>query len=44
MAMGDLYRQRGEKDRAIVAYRAALVKQPNNRQARARLTELGVAP
>jgi tetratricopeptide (TPR) repeat protein len=43
-AMGELHRQRGEKDKAIVAYRAALVKQPGNRQARARLTELGVAP
>jgi photosynthetic reaction center cytochrome c subunit len=43
-AMGELYRQSGDKDKAIVAYRAALVKQPQNRQARARLTELGVAP
>jgi hypothetical protein len=44
VAMGEIYRQRGETDKAIVAYRAALVKQPQNRQARARLTELGVAP
>lgn len=43
-AMGDLYRQRGERDKAIVAYRSALVKQPQNRQARARLTELGATP
>jgi hypothetical protein len=43
-AMGEIHRQRGDKDKAIVAYRAALVKQPNNRQARARLTELGATP
>ena len=43
-AMGEIYRQKGDKDKAIVAYRAALVKQPQNRQARARLTELGVTP
>ena len=43
-AMGEIYRQRGENDKAIVAYRSALVKQPQNRQARARLTELGVTP
>lgn len=43
-AMGEIYRQRGETDKAIVSYRAALVKQPQNRQARARLTELGVVP
>jgi hypothetical protein len=41
LALGDVYRQRGEKDKAIVSYRAALVKQPGNRQARQRLTELG---
>ena len=43
-AMGEIYRQKGDRDKAIVAYRAALVKQPQNRQARARLTELGVTP
>jgi tetratricopeptide (TPR) repeat protein len=43
-AMGELHRQRGEREQAIVSYRAALVKQPQNRQARARLTELGVSP
>lgn len=43
-AMGEIHRQRGERDQAIVSYRAALVKQPQNRQARARLTELGVTP
>ena len=44
LALGDVYRQRGEKDKAIVSYRAALVKQPNNRQARQRLMELGATP
>jgi tetratricopeptide (TPR) repeat protein len=42
--LGDLHKQRGERDAAITSYRAALEKQPRNRQARQRLTELGVTP
>jgi tetratricopeptide (TPR) repeat protein len=42
LALGDIHRQLGEKDKAIVSYRAALQKQPQNRMARQRLTELGV--
>ncbi|HEU4628967.1 MAG TPA: c-type cytochrome [Gemmatimonadaceae bacterium] len=40
VALGDVYRQRGERDQAIAHYRAALVKQPENRQAQRRLDEL----
>ncbi len=42
--LGDLHKQRGERDAAITSYRMALEKQPRNRQARQRLTELGVTP
>lgn len=42
--LGDLHKQRGERDAAITSYRAALEKQPRNRQARQRLTDLGVTP
>jgi tetratricopeptide (TPR) repeat protein len=40
--IGELHRQRGEKDQAIARYRAALAKDPNNGRAKQRLTELGV--
>lgn len=40
VALGDVYRQRGERDQAITRYRAALVKQPGNRQAQRRLDEM----
>jgi tetratricopeptide (TPR) repeat protein len=40
VALGDVYRQRGDRDQAITRYRAALVKQPENRQAQRRLDEL----
>ena len=39
--IGELHRQRGEKDKAIARYRLVLQKDPNNQQAKRRLTELG---
>jgi tetratricopeptide (TPR) repeat protein len=42
--LGELYRQRGEKDKAIAAYQRVLQINPDNPQARQRLTELGVRP
>src|SRR4051812_47909343 len=45
LQLGDVYRARGENDKAIVRYRMALAKQPNNRMAAQRLQELtGQAP
>jgi tetratricopeptide (TPR) repeat protein len=45
MQLGDVYRARGERDKAIVRYRMALTKQPNNRMAAQRIQELtGQAP
>jgi hypothetical protein len=45
LQLGDVYRARGENDRAIVRYRMALSKQPNNRMAAQRIQELtGEAP
>ncbi|HEX5726032.1 MAG TPA: c-type cytochrome [Longimicrobiaceae bacterium] len=40
LQLGDVYRARGDRDRAIARYRAALEKQPNNQMARRRLDEL----
>ena len=42
--LGELYRQRGEKDKAIAAFQRVLQINPDNQQARQRLTELGVRP
>ncbi len=42
--LGDLYRQRGERDKAIAAFQRVLQINPDNQQARQRLTELGVRP
>jgi tetratricopeptide (TPR) repeat protein len=43
--LGDVYRTMGEREKAIVRYRLALEKQPNNQNARRRLDELtGAAP
>jgi lipopolysaccharide biosynthesis regulator YciM len=42
--LGDLYRQRGERDKAIAAFQRALQLNPENQQARQRLTDLGVPP
>src|SRR5689334_10921980 len=39
--LGELHRQRGEKDKAIARYRAVLQKDPNSTRAKQRLAELG---
>ena len=39
--IGELHRQRGEKDQAIARYRAVLQKDPNSARAKQRLAELG---
>jgi tetratricopeptide (TPR) repeat protein len=39
--LGELHRQRGEKDKAIAHYRAVLQKDPNSKRAKQRLAELG---
>jgi len=44
MALGDLYRELGNRDKAIAAYQKVLQLAPQNQQARQRLTELGVRP
>lgn len=42
--LGELYRRQGDKDKAIAAFQRVLQLQPNNQQARQRLTDLGVRP
>jgi hypothetical protein len=42
--LGELYRQRGDKDKAIASYQRALQINPDNPAARQRLTELGARP
>ena len=43
--LGEVYRQRGERDKALVRYRMAQEKDPNNPQIRRRIDELtGAAP
>ena len=44
LTLGEVRRRRGENDKAIAAYRRALELDPNNQQARQRLTELGARP
>lgn len=44
LELGDLYRQLGERDKAITAFQRALQLNPDNQQARQRLTDLGVRP
>jgi hypothetical protein len=39
--LGDVYRALGQRDKAVVRYRMALEKQPNNQNARRQLTALG---
>jgi photosynthetic reaction center cytochrome c subunit len=41
LMIAQLHERRGERDKAISRYRAGLVKEPENRLARRRLTELG---
>jgi hypothetical protein len=38
--LGEVYRMRGERDKALVRYRMAQQKEPNNAQARRRIDEL----
>ena len=38
--LGELYRARGDRDRALARYRAVLLKMPENRLAKQRLEEL----
>jgi tetratricopeptide (TPR) repeat protein len=43
--LGEVYRMRGERDKALVRYRMAQTKDPNNPQIRRRIDELtGAAP
>lgn len=42
--LGELYRRQGDRDKAITSFQRVLQLQPNNPQARQRLTELGVRP
>jgi hypothetical protein len=44
LALGQLHERRGEREKAIGRYRAVLTKQPQNRMARRRLTEMGATP
>ena len=44
LQLGDIYEKRGEKDKAIASFEAALKKRPNNVRARQRLTQLGKPP
>jgi hypothetical protein len=44
MTLGDLHRQRGEREKAIASYQKVLQKDPRNQQARQRLTDLGAPP
>lgn len=44
LELGGLYHQRGERDKAIASFQRALQLNPQNQQARQRLTELGVRP
>lgn len=42
--LGGLYQRQGNREKAIAAYQKVLELQPQNQQARQRLTELGVRP
>ena len=42
--IADLLITKGDKDAGIARLRAILVKNPNDRRARTRLTQLGVQP
>ncbi len=41
--LGELYLKQGDKERAIVSFRAALTKRPTDQRAKQRLTELGAS-
>jgi hypothetical protein len=42
--LGGLYQRQGNRDKAVAAFQKVLELQPQNQQARQRLTELGVRP
>ena len=44
LTMAEVYMRKGDKDRAIARYRAALVKRPNDQRIMRRMQELGVRP
>jgi hypothetical protein len=44
LELGDLYRQRSERDKAVAAYQRVLQLNPDNQAARRLLTELGARP
>jgi hypothetical protein len=44
LTMAEVYMRKGDKDRAIARYRAALVKRPNDPRIMRRMQELGVKP
>lgn len=44
LELGDLYRQRGERDKAIASFQRVLQLNPGNQQASQRLVDLGVRP
>jgi Photosynthetic reaction centre cytochrome C subunit len=42
--LGDLYEKKGDKEKAVARYQAALTKRPNDQRIRQRLTNLGKPP
>jgi hypothetical protein len=42
--LGDIYEKKGDKERAIARYQAAVTKRPNDQRAKQRLTNLGKPP
>ena len=42
--LGDIYEKKGDKEKAIVRYQAALTKRPNDPRVKQRLTNLGKPP
>jgi len=42
--LGDIYEKKGDKEKAIVQYQAALTKRPNDPRVKQRLTNLGKPP
>ena len=42
--LGDIYEKKGDKEKAIARYQAALTKRPNDQRAKQRLTNLGKPP
>jgi len=44
LQLGDIYEKKGDKEKAIVRYQAALTKRPNDPRVKQRLTNLGKPP